>query len=103
MAIKRIFFIVRFKLIVFLFCTIFSFSLQALDPDKPINRYLLDEWKKAPCLTHASINGIAQSVDHFLWFGTPRGLIRFDGLEFKFFDLKKILNVKKNVNFISAL
>ena len=64
---------------------LFSFFLlatqsAALDPGKPIDRYLLREWGIEQGLPSDIINALAQTPDGFLWIGTQKGLLRYDGL-----------------------
>lgn len=65
-------------LIVLLFCPF----LKGLDPTEQIDRYLVDEWKMADGLPSDTIRSISQTPDGFLWFGTSKGLVRFDGIVF---------------------
>ncbi len=37
-------------------------------------------------LPNASVSGIAQDAQGFLWFGTQGGLVRYDGYSFKLFS-----------------
>jgi ligand-binding sensor domain-containing protein/AraC-like DNA-binding protein len=57
--------------------------LLALDPEKPINRYLLDEWDIGKGLTSESVNVVIQTPDGYLWLGAGEGLYRYDGLAFE--------------------
>jgi len=57
--------------------------LLALDPDKPINRYLLDEWDIGKGLGTESVNVVVQTPDGYLWLGAGEGLFRYDGLAFE--------------------
>jgi ligand-binding sensor domain-containing protein/AraC-like DNA-binding protein len=57
--------------------------LWALDPEKPINRYLLDEWDIGKGLTSESVNVVIQTPDGYLWLGAGEGLYRYDGLAFE--------------------
>jgi ligand-binding sensor domain-containing protein/AraC-like DNA-binding protein len=57
--------------------------LLALDPVKPINRYLLDEWGMGKGLTSETVNAVIQTADGYLWLGSGEGLFRYDGLAFE--------------------
>jgi len=57
--------------------------LKALDPDRPINRYQLDEWGIETGLTSETVEAILQTPDGYLWLGTGEGLFRYDGLTFE--------------------
>ncbi|MSR65846.1 MAG: hypothetical protein EXS24_00540 [Pedosphaera sp.] len=49
--------------------------------------YLVESWQRADGLPDSTISAMAQTVDGFLWLGTPKGLVRFDGVRFKIFPL----------------
>jgi hypothetical protein len=42
---------------------LFSFQLTALDPDKPLHYYQLDEWQLSRGIPHNWISAIAQTAD----------------------------------------
>jgi ligand-binding sensor domain-containing protein/AraC-like DNA-binding protein len=78
-----------------------NFQVNALEPEKPIHRYLLDEWGIEDGLPSDIILSIAQTPDGFLWIGTERGLVRYDGLGFEPFYFAGI--EEENVLYISSL
>jgi PAS domain S-box-containing protein len=59
----------------------------SLDPERRLDRYHLDHWGIDQGLPHNSISAILQTRDGFLWIGTLRGLVRFDGVQFRAIDL----------------
>jgi ligand-binding sensor domain-containing protein/signal transduction histidine kinase len=61
-------------------------SASALSPNKAISRYLRDEWSAEQGFPGGRVYAIAQTPDGYLWIGTEKGLVRFDGLRFQFFD-----------------
>jgi len=61
-------------------------TAAALDPRKSITQYALQVWKTENGLPQNSIQAIAQTKDGYLWLGTERGLVRFDGVQFTVFD-----------------
>ncbi|MCK4763237.1 MAG: helix-turn-helix domain-containing protein [Candidatus Aminicenantes bacterium] len=61
--------------------------LLALDPDKPLDRFLIDQWEISAGLPSDNITALAQTTDGFLWIGTDKGLVRFDGLKFELLDI----------------
>src|SRR5688500_16256542 len=65
------------------FCafTVFAvaFTLRG-EPSAP--DYLLDVWSTEQGLPNATISGIAQTHDGYLWCGTYDGVVRFDGVRF---------------------
>jgi ligand-binding sensor domain-containing protein/signal transduction histidine kinase len=59
---------------------------SALDPTRVVSQYLHDSWGPERGLPGESITAIAQTSDGYLWIGTDRGLVRFDGLNFRQFE-----------------
>src|SRR5215813_12734981 len=62
-----------------------AISASAIDPHRTVSQYLRDSWgveKGFP----GSISAIAQTPDGYLWIGSDKGLIRFDGLYFQKFE-----------------
>ena len=51
------------------------------DPD-----YVVTNWQTEDGLPENSATAIAQTADGYLWFGTFKGLVRFDGVKFTVFD-----------------
>ena len=60
----------------------FAVSASALDPTRTVSQYLHDSWGVEGGWPGGSITAIAQTSDGYLWIGTDKGLIRFDGLTF---------------------
>jgi ligand-binding sensor domain-containing protein len=58
----------------------------ALDPRKAITQYAHQVWKTDQGLPQNSIQAILQTRDGYIWLGTERGLVRFDGGQFTVFD-----------------
>jgi signal transduction histidine kinase len=54
----------------------------ALDPSKSMSQYIHDYWKRDGGFLGGTIHAISQSADGYLWIGTERGLVRFDGIDF---------------------
>jgi ligand-binding sensor domain-containing protein/AraC-like DNA-binding protein len=57
--------------------------VSALDPDNPIDNYLLDEWGPDKGFLSDTVYAIVQTPDGYLWFGTSKGLVRYDGVKFE--------------------
>src|SRR6202161_4772249 len=53
-----------------------------LDPTRKISQYLHDKWGEGEGFIGGRIYAIGQSADGYLWIGTERGLVRFDGSNF---------------------
>jgi ligand-binding sensor domain-containing protein/AraC-like DNA-binding protein len=64
-------------LVLFFIC-----RLWGLDPDTPVDRYLVDQWQISDGIPAGEIRAIAQTPDGYLWIATNKGLVRFDGMRF---------------------
>jgi ligand-binding sensor domain-containing protein/AraC-like DNA-binding protein len=62
--------------------SLFWCPLLGLDPDKPIEQYLVDQWEIAEGIPFNTVLSIAQTPDGYLWLATYKGLVRFDGMKF---------------------
>ncbi len=65
----------------------FAVSASAVDPTRTVSQYLHDSWGTERGWPGGSITAIAQTSDGYLWIGTDKGLVRFDGLNFHQFEL----------------
>ena len=72
-----------FLVVTVLLCLLGSVRIFALDPAKTVYQYNCQSWTRREALPVNSINAITQTKDGYIWFGTSKGLVRFDGLEFK--------------------
>ncbi|MDT4968391.1 MAG: hypothetical protein QOJ64_3128, partial [Acidobacteriota bacterium] len=61
----------------------FTVSVFALDPTRSVSQYLHDSWGTERGLPGETITAFAQTSDGYLWIGTDRGLVRFDGFNFQ--------------------
>lgn len=60
---------------------------SALDPDRSLSQYRQSSWDALNGLTQSSALALAQSPDTgYVWIGTERGLVRFDGSRFVPFE-----------------
>ena len=64
----------------------FVVSAFAVDPTRTVSQYLHDSWRTERGWPGGSITAIAQTSDGYLWIGTDKGLVRFDGLNFHQFE-----------------
>jgi ligand-binding sensor domain-containing protein len=48
--------------------------------------WLVQTWESEDGLPENSATAMVQTPDHYLWFGTFNGLVRFDGVRFTVFD-----------------
>jgi PAS domain S-box-containing protein len=67
----------------------FAVSARALDPTRVVSQYLHDSWGTERGWPGGSIMAIAQTSDGYLWIGTDKGLVRFDGLNFQPFQFSR--------------
>jgi PAS domain S-box-containing protein len=56
---------------------------HALDPNRLLSQYVREQWTAQSRFPGGAVNGIAQTADGYLWIGTDRGLIRFEGFTFR--------------------
>jgi PAS domain S-box-containing protein len=56
---------------------------RALDPNRLPSQYVSEQWTTETRFPGGAVNGIAQTADGYLWIGTDRGLILFDGFNFR--------------------
>ncbi len=56
---------------------------RALDPNRLPSQYVREQWTAETGFPVGAVNGIAQTADGYLWIGTDKGLLRFDGFNFR--------------------
>jgi signal transduction histidine kinase/streptogramin lyase len=59
----------------------------ALNPKQSVHQYNCQTWTRQSGLSASGINAIAQTKDGFIWLGTQKGIVRYDGAEFKILTL----------------
>jgi signal transduction histidine kinase/ligand-binding sensor domain-containing protein len=79
-------------LLLFSFVFLLS-SSHASEPPKHISQYGHTAWRLEDGYFQSSPQTIAQTVDGYLWFGTPTGTLRFDGVRFTTFTIPTNKNV----------
>ena len=77
-------------------------GVHALDPHRLPSQYVREQWTTATGFPGGAVNGIAQTADGYLWIGTDRGLIRFDGFNFRPVSLTSITTAP-NVSMLQLL
>lgn len=75
-------------------CFLFSKDIFALDPTKTVTQYIHQVWQDE--LPQSTILAITQTKNGYIWFGTYKGLVRFDGVHFTVFDYSTNKNLKSN-------
>jgi diguanylate cyclase (GGDEF)-like protein len=76
----------RVHLALAVIAAVFGTPLQALDPTRAVTQYLRSSWQAEQGLPQNSVSAILRTRDGWLWAGTERGLVRFDGVRFTVFD-----------------
>jgi ligand-binding sensor domain-containing protein/signal transduction histidine kinase len=61
---------------------VWAASGWALSPNRALTQYVHRIWQNQQGLPEAAIRSIEQTSDGYLWLGTDRGLVRFDGVRF---------------------
>src|ERR1700730_8037256 len=56
---------------------------RALDPNRIVSQYVRERWSTEDRFPGGPIHTIAQTTDGYLWMGTEKGLVRFDGFNFR--------------------
>src|SRR6267378_5345392 len=56
---------------------------RALDPNHSLSQYLREQWTTDNNFPGGAIGTITQTPDGYLWMGTEKGLVRFDGVNFR--------------------
>lgn len=79
---------------IFLFLTIsylfpvlvLSPLLFSLVPGSGLDEYLIRTWTTENGLNQNTITSLVQTRNGYIWIGTPTGLVRFDGVQFRHFS-----------------
>lgn len=58
-------------------------AAHAMDPDRALSQYLRERWGADRGFPGGPVHALAQTADGYLWIGTEKGLVRFDGLTFR--------------------
>ena len=64
---------------------------RALDPSRLLSQYVRQQWNAGSTIPGGAVNAIAQTADGYLWIGTDKGLVRFDGFTFSSASLAPVL------------
>src|SRR5580704_16140059 len=65
-----------------LFSLLTAPSLFAVNPNLSLDQYLHTSWTQEEGSALPPVEALAQTADGYLWLGTSKGLIRFDGMRF---------------------
>jgi signal transduction histidine kinase len=61
----------------------FAKSANALGPNRMLSQYIQDHWSIEQGFPGGLVYAFAQTPDGYLWIGTEKGLVRFDGMSFR--------------------
>lgn len=75
---------------------------RALDPNRLLLQYVREQWTTETRFPGGAVNGISQTADGYLWIGTDRGLLRFDGFNFRPVSFSSIATAS-NVSIVQLL
>jgi PAS domain S-box-containing protein len=75
---------------------------RALDPNRLPSQYVHEQWTTETRFPGGAVNGIAQTADGYLWIGTDKGLLRFDGFDFRPVSFSSITTAS-NVSILQLL
>jgi signal transduction histidine kinase/ligand-binding sensor domain-containing protein len=64
----------------------FTVSASATEPNPMVSQYSHHFWGTEKGFPIGTVSSIAQSADGYLWIGTDKGLVRFDGFDFRRFE-----------------
>lgn len=73
-----------------------SRDLLAQAPAKELDGYQLRLWTIESGLPQNTVNALVQAQEGYVWIGTPAGLARFDGVQFKIFSRRNTPALKND-------
>jgi signal transduction histidine kinase/ligand-binding sensor domain-containing protein len=77
----------RFTCFVLLLAALCPVSIgQELNSNRTIKQFARETWGEKQGYPGDEVTAFAQTADGYLWIGTKKGLIRFDGLEFRVYS-----------------
>ena len=59
---------------------------MAIDPRRELSQYIRDRWGSSKGFPGGQVYAITQTGDGYLWIGAEKGLVRFDGINFRLFS-----------------
>lgn len=87
-----------FVAILYIICSFFCQNIkgQALNPNKPLSQFILNTWQQDDGLPQNTVHALLQSRDGYIWAGTYQGIARFDGVQFKTFNMANTSGLLSN-------
>lgn len=73
------------------------FFSESISADSDLSQYSVKQWTENGELSFRSLNSVIQSNDGYLWIGSNNGIIRFDGANFSFFNIKNKIQLKSDI------
>jgi len=61
-------------------------TAAAIDPRRELSQYIRDRWGSSKGFPGGQVYAITQTRDGYLWIGAEKGLVRFDGINFRLFQ-----------------
>ncbi len=58
-------------------------TAHAMDPTRDVSQYIRDQWGSEQGFPGGPVYAITQTPDGYLWIGTEKGLVRYDGVTFR--------------------
>ncbi len=71
-------------------------EVRGLDPKTPPDKYIHHIWTTRSGLPQDTIHSIVQDRSGYLWLGTDRGIVRFDGTTFRVLHKGNLPAIKNN-------
>ena len=76
----------RFWLLASLVLLCLAHTAAAIDPRRELSHYIRDQWGSSKGFPGGQVFAITQTPDGYLWIGAEKGLVRFDGSNFRLFN-----------------
>lgn len=70
----------------------FGLAVAVASAQEANNAWLIRSWQSEDGLPNNTVDGLAQTADGFIWIGSPKGLARFDGLNFENYSLTNLVS-----------
>jgi signal transduction histidine kinase/ligand-binding sensor domain-containing protein len=58
----------------------------AMDPNRAVSQYARIHWAAEQAFPGGVVHAISETADGYLWIGAEKGLVRFDGVNFRLFN-----------------
>jgi ligand-binding sensor domain-containing protein/signal transduction histidine kinase len=66
---------------------------HAIDPNRTIAQYIRERWSADRGFNGGAVTALTQTPDGYLWIGTDKGLLRFDGSSFRAIERASPTNI----------